>query len=138
MSLSVLLLTIHLVAVGVLVGVVFLSLYYVIKSKSIEQLQDFIAIRRIGSISATIAILSGITMFSRSPSSHLGDIFFWAKMSLIVIDGLIAEFGFIHVLKKAVANKDTSDLRGKLLFWAIMSAVVIIAIIAISVYRSKA
>lgn len=137
MATSVVLLTIHLLGVGVLVGVVFISLYFVTKIQSIEQLRSFIVLRRIGSIGATVAILAGIGLAWKSAGSLLQNPLFLTKLGLVLADGVIAEFGFLKVLKNALAKNDASNIKNKLLPWAIVSALIVAAIIAISVYRSK-
>ncbi len=137
MASSVALLTIHLLGVGVLVGVVVASLYYVTKIQSVDRLKDFIALRRIGSIGATVAILAGIALAWKSAGTLLQNPLFLTKLALVLADGMIAEFGFLKVLKDALAKNDTTNIKTKLLPWAIISAVIVAAIIAISVYRSK-
>ena len=138
MTSSVVLLTIHLLGVGVLVGVVFASLYYVLRLKSLEQLKDFITLRRIGSVGATVAILAGIGLAWKSAGVLLANPLFLTKLGLVLADGIIAELGFLKVLKDCSAKNDTANVKNKLLPWAIISAGIVVAIIAISVYRSKA
>lgn len=137
MTWPVVLLTIHLLGVAVLVGVVFLSLYYVTKLQSIEQLKDFINLRRIGSVGASVAILAGIAMAWRWVDTLRNDPVFLTKIGLVLADGVIAEFGFIKVLKDALSKNDISGVKSKLFYWAILSVLIVTAIIAISVYRSK-
>lgn len=137
MTASVIWLTVHLLGVGVLVGVVFASLYYVLKLTSIEQLKDFITLRRIGSAGAAVAILAGVVMAWKWADQLRNDPVFLTKIGLVLADGLIAEFGFIRILKGAVAQNNTANIKNRLLPWAILSVLIIVAIISISVYRAK-
>lgn len=137
MAWTTVLLTVHLLGVAVLVGVVFMSLYYVTKLQSLEQLKDFINLRRIGSVGASVAILAGIAMAWKWVDTLRNDPVFLTKIGLVLADGVIAEFGFIKVLKDALAKNEVSGVKNKLFYWAIISAAIVTAIIAISVYRSK-
>lgn len=137
MTASVVLLTIHLLGVGVLVGVVFASLYYVLKIQSVEQLKDFISLRKIGAIGATVAILAGIGLAWSRAGELFNNPLFLTKMGLVLADGVIAELIFLRFLQKKLAQNNLADIKGKLLPWAIISALVVTAIIAISVYRAK-
>jgi hypothetical protein len=137
MTASVVLLTLHLLGVAVMVGVVFVSLYYVTKLHSLEQLKDFINLRRIGSVGAGIAIVSGIAMAWRWAEHLRNDPVFMTKIGLVLADGIIAEFGFIKVLTKALSKNDITGVKNRLFYWAILSVLIVAAIIAISVYRSK-
>jgi len=137
MTQKVLLLTFHLIGVGTLVGVVFASVYYVLKLKTVEQLKDFITLRRIGAAGATLAILSGLVMSYRWLGNLIYEVAFMSKMGLILLDGIIAEFVFVKVLKKARAENSTESIKNKLLPWAIVSVLIVVAIITISAYRDK-
>lgn len=116
---------------------VFASLYYVLKLKSVEQLNDFIVLRRIGSVGAAVAILAGIGLAWKYANALLQNPLFLTKLGLVMADGVIAEFGFIKVLKDALVKNDTANIKNKLLPWAILSVLIVIAIVAISVFRAK-
>lgn len=137
MDWHVILLTLHLLGVGILVGVVFVSLYFVTKAQSVDQLRSFIALRRIGSLGTAVAIAAGIALAWQWASFLLQSPLFLTKLGLVLADGLIAQFGFLPALKGALARNDTNGIKAKLLPWAIVSVAIIIAIVAISVFRAE-
>jgi len=137
MDSAIILKSIHLLGVGVLVGVVFFSLYCAVKLRSIDQLKDFITLRRIGAAGAAVAILAGIAMAWRWFSYLLNDNSFLLKMGLVLADGVIAELIFIRILKQSLANSDIEGAKKRLLPWAIISVLIVIAIVVVAVYRSK-
>lgn len=138
MSLSVLLLTLHLIGVGMVVGTVFATLIFVYKNLTDPtNLTTHQTVRKLGMYGAGLAIVTGIIMAWRFRIPIIGNWLFDAKLILILIDGIIAERVIKHQIDASLVNKNSPDLRSKLLGWAWISIIVIVAVIAISVYRGK-
>lgn len=124
---TVLLVTLHLLGVGLVVGVVFLSL--VLSYQAVPQQPFFRLVRNYGSFGAALAILSGILLALRYKIPLVGNYLFDAKLLLIVADGLIAQF----IFKPQLATNSPRNLKA----WAWLSVLIVIAIVAISVIRAK-
>lgn len=138
MATTVVLVTLHILGVGLVVGAVFATLLFVLRSSNdLQNLNTHLLARKLGTIGAGLAILTGIILAYRYKIPLLGNWSFDTKLILIAIDGLIANFAFRPKLEAAISSGKTDDLRGKLLGWAWLSVVIIVAIVAISVYRGK-
>lgn len=138
MSLSVLLVTLHLIGVGLVVGAVFTTLIFVLQNLfDTANNKTHLTVRKLGMMGAGLAILTGIIMAFRYKIPLWGNWTFDAKLLLILADGLIANFVIKRHLEAAMAGTKASNLRQTLLGWAWVSVIVIVAVIAISVYRGK-
>jgi hypothetical protein len=132
---QVVLLTLHLLGVGTLIGVVVLTLLF-LRAAAPVNIQVLPAIRKIGMYGAILAIVAGILMAIPRYSGLLTNPLFLTKLALVLADGVIAERIIKHFLEEADLNNPES-LRKKLLPWAWLSLAIVVAIVAISVYRSK-
>lgn len=127
---SVTLLTLHLLGVGLVVGVVFITAYLVFSNTSESKLH--LKIRNLGAYGAILAIVTGFLMGSKYNIKYLGNIWMEVKLALILADGIIAEF-----LIKRLIEKDDKTKLGQLKFWAVLSLLIVIAIVIVSAYRDK-
>lgn len=139
MSITIFLVTLHILGAGLVVGVVFLSLWLLyLPAQSSDGLRIFQIARNAGSVGAGLAILSGIILAARYRIPLIGNYLFDAKLILVLIDGLIAQGVIKRQLARAVDSDGKSGLSNNLRAWAWLSVLVTIAIVAISVVRAKA
>jgi len=135
--LGIVLLSLHLLGVGTLVGMVVLTLF-LFGPKQFERVgqETLLIIRRIGMYGAALAILTGLIMFARYFEHLIRNPLFITKLALVLADGIIAERIIKHRLEQLQAD-DQEGQRQKLVGWAWLSLAVVVAIVSISVYRAK-
>lgn len=136
---DVFLLTLHLLGVGVLIGVVVITFFIGLsKEFSRESTVSFIKLRRIGSGGAALAILSGLLMAVPYYEGLLRSSLFLTKLALVFSDGLISQLIILPKLKEVLQSHRYAEAPKAVAFWSLVSLVIVITIVAISVFRSKA
>jgi|GEM_PF-2567177 len=134
-----LLLTLHLLGVGVLIGVVVITFFIGLKGEFSRELTvNFIKLRKIGSGGAALAILSGLLMAVPYYEGLLRSPLFLTKLALVFSDGVISQLIILPKLKEVLKTHRYAEAPKAIAFWSLVSLIIVVTIVAISVFRSKA
>lgn len=129
-----LMLTLHILAAGVLIGIVVFSLMLTIKNPiNREHLIIVQTIRKLGPAAAIVLIFTGVSLISQNPSVLKEKIFF-AKIILFIFEGIIAEMIINRKIKNALALESEQPIPTNPMFiWILSSVIIVIAITALGV-----
>lgn len=129
-----LMLTLHILAAGVLIGIVVFSLVLTIKNPvNRERLITVQTIRKLGPAAAIILIFTGVSLISQNPSI-LKEKMFFAKIILFISEGIIAEIIINRKIKNALTLESEQPIPTNPMFiWTLSSVVIVIAIVALGV-----
>lgn len=129
-----LMLTLHIFAAGILIGIVVFSLILTIKNPvNRERLAIVQTIRKLGPVAAIILVFTGVSLISQNPSILKEKIFF-AKIILFIAEGIIAEMIINRKIKNALALESEQPAPTNPMFiWTLSSVVIVIAIVALGV-----
>ncbi len=117
-------LILHIIGVGVIIGVVVFSILLNIKEGvSQERLKIFQMVRLTGTIAAGWLLTTGLVLYFQEAEELKGNILFWIKMGLFVLDGIIA----VLIIDQKVKKTPIPNLT----VWAIINAIVIFAIVVL-------
>ena len=117
-------LILHIVGAGVIIGVVVFSVLLNIKEGvSQERLKIFQMMRLTGTIAAGWLLATGLVLYFQEAEELKGNILFWIKMGLFVLDGIIAVLIIDQKIKKAPVPNLT--------VWAVINAIVLFAIVVL-------
>src|SRR3989338_7226040 len=83
-------LILHIVGAGVIIGVVVFVLLNIKEGVSQERLKIFQMMRLTGTIAAGWLLATGLVLYFQEAEELKGNILFWIKMGLFVLDGIIA------------------------------------------------
>ncbi|MEK7142803.1 MAG: hypothetical protein AAB785_01205 [Patescibacteria group bacterium] len=112
----------HIIGAGVIIGVVVFSVLLNIKEgASQERLQIFQLVRTTGTFAAGWLLITGLVLYFQEPEEFKGNILFWVKMGLFVLDGLIA----ILIIDRKIKKSPVPNMT----VWAIINAIVLFAIV---------
>src|SRR3990172_11063797 len=115
-------LILHIVGAGVIIGVVVFSVLLNIKEGvSQERLKIFQMVRLTGTIAAGWLLATGLVLYFQEADELKGNILFWIKIGLFVLDGLIA----VLLIDRKIKQQPIPNLT----VWAIINAVIILAIV---------
>jgi len=128
-------LILHVLGAAVLFGVVIIGLILIFSGTiSKDKLAIFKSIRYLGPISAGWLLLTGLYLYFSEPENFRDSKLFWAKISLFVIDGLIATFLVERKLAQSEAQQDTKIITsGKVGLWIVVNLLILTSIITIGV-----
>lgn len=130
------LIALHIIGSGIMLGVVFTSLIIVFKKTlSQESIGILKRIRLFGTIGAVWQVITGLILFFQEKGEFIESTIFWVKMGLFVLDGVFAVLIIGSKIKKAEAQAkgQTLDVSGVPL-WAMVSLVIILTIIILGVF----
>ena len=114
----------HIIGAGVIIGVVVFSVLLNIKEGvSEERLKIFQTVRLTGTIAAGWLFVTGLVLYFQEAEELKGNILFWIKMGLFVLDGMIA----VLIIDRKVKKSPVPNMT----FWAITNAVVLFAIVVL-------
>ena len=117
-------LILHIIGAGVIIGVVVFSILLNIKEGvSQERLKIFQMVRLVGTIAAGWLLATGLVLYFQEAEELKGNILFWIKMGLFVLDGIIAVLIIDQKIKKAPVPNLT--------VWVIINAIVLFAIVVL-------
>lgn len=127
MTFSEIVLILHILGAGVLIGVVFFSLVLVLKpSTDTSQLR---LVRPFGLYAAIWQLATGVMLAFPEWSKFGHSKVFWVKMAFFVIDGIIAERLINRKLQLAENNQLSPDIK----LWSWLSLLVVVTIVALGV-----
>ncbi len=120
----------HLIGAGILIGVAVFSVVLSV-SKPLDQsrLQTVTLIRRYGTYSVGLLIVTGVYLAWKHYGGWPTVPRFWIKMGLIVLDGILAQVIIKHKINQAM-NGDTASANG-LPLWTSISALIILLIVTL-------
>ena len=117
-------LILHLIGAGVIIGVVVFSVLLNIKDGvSQERLKIFRMVRLTGTVAAGWLLATGLVLYFQEADELKGNILFWIKMGLFILDGLIA----VLLIDRKIKQQPIPNLT----VWAIINAVIILAIVVL-------
>ncbi len=129
MSLHLIILILHVLGAGLVLGVVFLSVFLTLKPLNPEKLGHLGFIGRFGMWGSIWQLLTGLIL-TANDWEELGEKpIFWVKMGLYVVEGTLASMVIDRQAKRAVGGQPAKGLGTTLL----LQAVLIIGIIALGV-----
>jgi hypothetical protein len=128
MSLHDLVLLLHILGAGVVIGVVFFSLVLAFKKPLDPSWLGVLKfIRRFGTMAVGWEVLTGLYLaFSESDEVFSSKIF-WIKMGLIVVDGFLAQAVIGRKLSEAQSGVDAKGLK----LATLVSALVILLVVTL-------
>lgn len=122
-----LVLLLHLLSAGVLIGVAFFSLVFTAKAPvPAEQLKFVDKLRSYGTLAVGALLLSGLFLVWDEPGK-LGSWRFWLKMGLILVDGFLAQALIKTKILRAMNGGDQAGLYRL----TTISAVIITLVVAL-------
>ncbi|HLC38728.1 MAG TPA: hypothetical protein VJJ80_01185 [Patescibacteria group bacterium] len=117
-------LILHIVGAGVIIGVVVFSVLLNIKEGvSQERLKIFQMMRLTGTIAAGWLLATGLVLYFQEAEELKGNILFWIKMGLFVLDGIIA----VLIIDRKIKKVPTPNLT----VLTIINAIVLFAIVVL-------
>ncbi len=126
----------HVIGAGIIIGIVFLSLAIALKPNlQVEDIKWLQYIRSFGMAGALLLLITGVYL-AVEHWEHVGkNPLFWAKMTLFVVDGIIAERVIAVKMKRILAGTaiDTS-IQKDLSLWSWVSALVVFLIVTIALF----
>lgn len=133
---DILLLILHVISAGVLVGIVTLAIVLSFaKEITLERAKIYQLIGKIGFFAAGLVLISGIGLYLQEPDEFNKNIFFWVKIGLFVVDGIIATQIVDRKVKDAVLKKNGQLInQNKVTRWFWANLIIIISIITIGVF----
>jgi uncharacterized membrane protein len=129
------LLTLHVVGAGILAGGVVFSIILAIKGQiGIERLKIIQSIRNISIGAVALQVVTGFILYSLGADEFKRNLFFWIKMALFVLDGIIAVLIVDRKIKLISAASATSPIAlGKIPLWLLVNLVIVLSIITLGV-----
>ena len=133
---QVLFLVLHVIGSGLLVGVVVFSIILNIQNVvTQERLKIFQLIRDTGTYAAILQLVTGLVLYFQEPGEYNESTYFWIKIGLFVLDGIIAVIIIDRKTKNALATKTGETApTSRMTIWLLANLVIIISIIALGVY----
>ncbi len=133
MNLHDIILILHVLGAGVIIGLVFFSLTLVIKPPiTPDKLKIYGYLGKFGPYASVWQLLTGLYLASAGWNDIKSLPIFWVKMGLYVIAGFIAAVLIKSKVKKAVVTNDLTPVQNLPLL-TILFALVILAIVTIGV-----
>lgn len=131
-----LMLTLHILGAGVLIGITVFSVMLTIKKPIVfESIKMMHLMHKLGPIAAGALLLTGIYLVSQNPEGLKGNPIFLAKIGLFVLDGLIAgvvinrKINYLATQNNSQVVADDSSLY----FLTLANLVILTAIVALGV-----
>ncbi|USN53589.1 MAG: hypothetical protein H6760_00230 [Candidatus Nomurabacteria bacterium] len=132
-----LLVIIHIIGAGLLLGVVFFTVILAMpRNLSAERLDRLVQTRRLGFFIAGITILSGIALVIPYLSKALSSPTFLIKMGLIVMEAVLAG-QVITVQLHHAQSTQAGSISKRLGYWMLLSLFTVVAIFAVAIARSQ-
>lgn len=127
-------LILHVLGAGVVLGVVFFSVIAVIKPAVVaEQLDRLHFVGRFGMWASGWQFVTGVILYLQEPDELQENKIFWVKLGLYVVEGLFASIVLNRQLKKLQTGDQATIAPGKLTGVLIVHALLIGAIIVLGV-----
>lgn len=129
-------LALHVIGSGLMLGVVFLSFMIVIK-KVIDptKLSLLKNLYVFGTVGAIWQVITGLILYFQEPDEFKTSNIFWIKMGLFVLDGIIALAIIDRKIKSAASAKTKGDVDlMKTYIWNLVSLLIISSIITLGVF----
>lgn len=133
----ILLVILHIVGAGVLVGVVVFSLIISRKALSPELQKIAVMMRNLGTAGAAWQLVTGLVLYFEEPEEFRESAIFWVKIGLFVLDGLVAVLIIDRKIKSASQQGQPASIPG-LPLWALVNLVILLSIIVLGVLLVEA
>jgi len=129
-------LSLHVIGSGIMLGVVFTSLIIVMKKTlSQESVGILKKIQLFGTLGASWQVITGLILFFQEKGEFIESTLFWVKMGLFVLDGVIALLIIGRQIKKAESLRKGQTLNvSSVPLWAMTSLVIISTVIILGVF----
>lgn len=124
-----LLLILHIIGAGVMIGVIVVALMVAFSKTAIEgRWKLFEYFGRLGMAAAIWQVVTGMGLFILEPEDFKINTLFWVKMGLFVLDGLIAT-QIVDRRVRAVLSKGQAKLSASVLSTPFLANFLILALI---------
>lgn len=133
------LIALHVIGSGIMLGVVFTSLIIVFKKTlSPESVGILKRIQLFGTVGAIWQTITGLILFFQEKEEFIGSSIFWVKMGLFILDGVLAVLIIGSKIRKAEAQAKGQTLDvSNVPLWAMTSVVIISTIIILGVFLAE-
>lgn len=117
-------LILHIIGAGVIIGVVVFSVLLNIKEGvSQERLRIFQMVRLTGTVAAGWLLVTGLVLYFQEADELKGNVLFWIKIGLFVLDGIVA----VLIIDRKIKRTPVPNMT----VWAIINALILFAIVAL-------
>ena len=136
--LHIIVLSLHVVGAGIMLGVVFFAFLTALK-KTLDQSQ--LAVLKnfyiFGTVGAIWQIITGIILYLQEDGEFKDSKIFWTKIGLFVLDGIVAVLVVDRKIKSVEAGSKGEIDFGNTYLWTLLSLLIIISIITLGVFLTE-
>lgn len=128
-------LILHVLGAGVLIGIVVFSVILNIQGiLTPERMKIFQTIRNTGIYASAVQLITGIVLYFQEPEEFKESVFFWVKIGLFVLDGIIAVLVIDRKVKNALASQTGKPKPiSNMTIWTMVNLVILFAIVTLGV-----
>lgn len=133
---GIILLTLHVIGAGILIGIITIAIALSFtKEISTERAKIYQLFGKIGFIAGMLLLATGIGLYLQEPDEFNESTFFWIKIGLFIVDGIIATQIVDRKVKEAVDRKNGQLIvQNKVTRWFWANLVILVSIITIGVF----
>lgn len=133
---DILLLTLHVIGAGVLIGIIAIAIALSFtKEISLERAKIYQLFGKIGFIAGMVLLVTGVGLYLQEPDEFRNSTLFWVKIGLFIVDGIIATQIVDRKVRDAVAQRNGQlIIQNKVARWFWANLVILITIITIGVF----